>query len=163
MDRLWSPWRYQYVSKSGAAAGCIFCIKSSEKRDEENLILYRGAHNFVLLNLYPYSTGHLMVAPYEHIASLAPASEPILSEMMQLARQAEIHLRKLYSPHGFNLGMNLGESAGAGVPGHIHMHVLPRWGGDTNFMTTVAETRVMPEGLDVTYPKLRKAFQGDSS
>src|SRR5258708_2728003 len=158
MDRLWSPWRYQYVSKSGPVAGCIFCIKSSENRDTENHILYRGKWNFVILNLYPYSTGHLMIAPYEHIATLEAASEPAIHEMMELARTAEIHLREVYSPHGFNIGMNLGESAGAGVPGHIHMHVLPRWAGDTNFMTTVGETRVLPETLDVTYQKLNHAF-----
>src|SRR5206468_7416136 len=127
-------------------------------RDRENYIVHRGAHNFVLLNLYPYTTGHLMIAPYEHIATLEPASQPILSEMMQLARLAEIHLRSVYRPDGLNLGMNLGESAGAGVPGHIHMHVLPRWVGDTNFMTAVGETRVLPESLDITFEKLQSAF-----
>jgi ATP adenylyltransferase len=159
MDHLWSPWRYQYVSKSGPVAGCIFCSKSSEQRDEENHIIYRGSLNFIILNLYPYSTGHLMIAPYEHLATLEAAPEPLLQEMMQLARLAEIHLREVYRPHGFNLGLNLGESAGAGIPGHIHMHVLPRWSGDTNFMTTVSETRVLPENLDVTFAKLKKAFE----
>jgi ATP adenylyltransferase len=158
MDYLWSPWRYQYVSKSGPATGCIFCIKSAEQRDDENFIVYRAERNFVILNIYPYSTGHLMIAPYEHIATLEGASELAVAEMMQLAREAEIHLREIYKPQGLNLGMNLGESAGAGVPGHIHMHVLPRWIGDTNFMTTVSETRVLPESLDVTYAKLKKAF-----
>jgi ATP adenylyltransferase len=99
-----------------------------------------------------------MIAPYEHIASLEPAAEPILNEMMQLARQAEIHLREIYKPQGFNVGMNVGESAGAGVPGHIHLHMLPRWTADVNFMTTVAETRVLPEGLETTFAKLKKAF-----
>jgi len=159
MDHLWSPWRYQYVSKSGPVAGCIFCTKSSEQRDNQNYIIYRGSENFILLNLYPYATGHLMIAPYNHIASLAEASEPVTSEMMQLARRAEIHLAEIYNPQGFNLGMNLGQAAGAGVPGHIHMHVLPRWIGDTNYMTTVAETRVLPESLDVTFAKLKKAFE----
>ncbi len=155
MDYLWTPWRYQYVSKSAPPLGCIFCISSSEKRDKEHLIVHRGEHNFVILNRYPYSTGHLMIAPYEHIATLEAASEPAIHEMMRLAREAEIHLREVYRPQGLNLGMNLGESAGAGVPGHIHMHVLPRWVGDTNFMTTVSETRVLPETLEVTYEKLR--------
>jgi ATP adenylyltransferase len=159
MDRLWSPWRYQYVTKSSPAAECIFCAKASENRDRENYIVHRGAHNFVLLNLYPYTTGHLMIAPYEHIATLEAASQPILSEMMQLARLAEIHLRSVYRPDGLNLGMNLGKSAGAGVPGHIHMHVLPRWVGDTNFMTAVGETRVLPESLDITFEKLKTAFE----
>jgi ATP adenylyltransferase len=158
MDYLWSPWRYQYVSKSEPAAECIFCVKASEDRDKENHIVHRGALNFVILNLYPYSTGHMMIAPYEHVATLEAAPEPALHEMMQLARRAEVHLREVYRPQGFNLGMNVGESAGAGVPGHIHMHVLPRWSGDTNFMTTVAETRVLPESLDVTFEKLKKAF-----
>jgi ATP adenylyltransferase len=159
MDHLWSPWRYQYVSKADPPAGCIFCIKGSEQRDRENYIVHRGSKTFVILNIYPYSTGHLMIAPYEHIASLEPAGEAILNEIMQTARLAEIHLRQIYRPQGFNVGMNLGESAGAGVPGHIHMHVLPRWVGDTNFMTTVAETRVLPESLDVTFDKLKKAFE----
>jgi ATP adenylyltransferase len=158
MDRLWSPWRYQYVSKSAPAGECIFCAKSKEHTDDENYIVHRGSGNFVILNIYPYTTGHLMIAPYEHVATLEAASEPIVAEMMQLARQAEMRLREIYKPQGLNLGMNLGESAGAGIPGHIHMHVLPRWTGDTNFMTTVAETRVLPEGLDVTYAKLKRAF-----
>jgi len=158
MDYLWSPWRYQYVSKSIHDAGCIFCVKGSEDRDNENHIVHRGAHNFVILNLYPYSTGHLMVAPYEHLANLEAAPEATLHEMIELVRQAEVHLRDVYHPHGLNLGMNLGESAGAGVPRHIHMHVLPRWSGDTNFMTTVAETRVLPGSLESTFEKLKKAF-----
>jgi ATP adenylyltransferase len=161
MDYLWSPWRYQYVSKSGPASGCIFCVKSSEQRDDENYVVHRAARNFVILNIYPYSTGHLMIAPYEHLATLGAAEEEVAAEMMQLARQAEIHLREIYRPQGLNLGMNVGESAGAGVPGHIHMHVLPRWVGDTNFMTTVGETRVLPESLPVTYQKLRKAFAAE--
>ena len=159
MDRLWSPWRYQYVSKSSTTSACIFCAKGSEGRDKENHIVHRGAHNFVILNLYPYSTGHLMVAPYEHIATLEATPEATLNEMIQLARLAEIHLRAVYRPQGFNLGMNLGEAAGAGVPGHIHMHMLPRWFGDTNFLTTVAETRVLPESLEVSFEKLKKEFE----
>jgi ATP adenylyltransferase len=159
MDQLWSPWRYQYVSSLAPASGCIFCVKGSEDRDTENHIVHRGEHSFVILNLYPYSTGHLMVAPYAHIPDLESAPEPTLNEIMKLARLAQIHLGAIYRPHGFNLGMNLGESAGAGVPGHIHLHVLPRWRGDTNFMTTVAETRVLPEPLDLTYEKLKKAFE----
>jgi ATP adenylyltransferase len=158
MDYLWSPWRYQYVSKSGPAAGCIFCIKFSENRDRENYIVHRGAGSFIILNIYPYSTGHLMIAPYEHIGSLEALSEPVATEIMQLTRLSEIHLNQIYRPQGLNIGMNLGEAAGAGVPGHIHMHVLPRWSGDTNFMTTVAETRVLPESLDITFEKLKKAF-----
>lgn len=159
MDHLWSPWRYQYVSKSGLTGGCIFCIKASEERDRENYIIHRGSRNFIILNIYPYSSGHLMIAPYEHVPSLEATSPETLAEMMHLARLSEIHLRDVYQPQGFNLGLNLGAAAGAGVPGHIHMHVLPRWVGDTNFMTTVGETRVLPESLDVTFDKLKQAFE----
>ena len=158
MDYLWSPWRYQYVSKASHDPGCIFCVKGAEDRDEANHIVHRGAHNFIILNLYPYSTGHLMVAPYEHVATLEAAPEAALDEMIQLARQAEIHLRAIYSPQGLNLGMNLGESAGAGVPGHIHMHVLPRWVADANFASVVGETRILPETLEVTWGRMREVL-----
>ena len=108
MDYLWSPWRYQYVSKAGPASGCIFCVKSSEQRDDENYIVHRAQRNFVILNIYPYSTGHLMIAPYEHLATLEAAGEAVVIEMMQLARRAEMHLREIYRPQGLNLGMNVG-------------------------------------------------------
>ena len=159
MDYLWSPWRYKYVSQCGAPTGCIFCEKSAAHKDEENLIVHRGRLNFVLLNLFPYTNGHLMVAPYEHVASLEEASEETLVEMMQLVRLASGRLRAVYRPQGMNIGMNLGECAGAGIAGHIHMHLLPRWTGDSNFMTTVGETRVIPEDLSVTYSKLAEAFK----
>jgi len=158
MDYLWSPWRYQYVTKSAPLVGCVFCVAWTEERDREHYVVHRAQHNFVMLNLYPYSTGHLLIAPYQHIATLEAAPEPVTQEMMQLVRQSEVHLRAAYRPQGLNIGMNIGESAGAGVPGHIHMHVLPRWAGDTNFMTTVSETRVLPESLDVTFEKLKKAW-----
>ena len=160
MDRLWSPWRYRYISSgTPPAEGCIFCVKSSESRDEENLIVFRGERNFVLLNLYPYTNGHLMVAPYAHVATLEAADEATLTEMMRLTQASERHLRRLYRAPGMNLGMNVGEAAGAGVAGHIHMHVLPRWPGDANFMTTVGETRVLPEDLHVTWDRLSHAFR----
>jgi ATP adenylyltransferase len=158
MDQLWSPWRYQYVRKAHADEGCIFCQKPEQSNDEENLLVYRGKHNYVLLNLYPYTTGHMMVVPYAHVATLEGTSEFILEEMILLAQQAQRHLRVVYRSPGFNIGMNLGESAGAGIAGHMHLHVLPRWPGDTNFMTTIAETRVLPEELAVTYKKLSAAF-----
>ena len=160
MDRLWSPWRYRYVSTARAPESCIFCEISAESRDAENYVLHRGSRNFVLLNLYPYTAGHLMVAPYEHVATLEQAAEATLEEMIRLARAAETHLRAVYRPEGFNIGMNVGECAGAGVAGHIHLHVVPRWTGDSNFMTTVGETRVLPEDLNVTYNRLRVAFDG---
>jgi ATP adenylyltransferase len=159
MDRLWSPWRYAYVSQAQPANGCIFCEKAAQNRDAENYILHRGRLNFAILNLYPYTTGHMMVAPYGHWATLAEAEPEALNEMIQLTRAAEQHLQAVYRPSGFNIGMNIGACAGAGVAGHIHMHILPRWTGDSNFMSTVAETRVMPEDLGVTYRKLRERFQ----
>ncbi len=158
MDHLWSPWRYQYIQSAQPADGCIFCEKAAAQQDEANLIVYRAEHNFVILNLYPYTTGHLMIAPYEHVSAIGEASEASLQEMILLAREAEKHLQSIYHPHGFNIGMNIGESAGAGVASHIHMHVLPRWKGDANFVSTVGETRVMPEDLRVTWRKLTGAF-----
>ena len=158
MDRLWSPWRYKYISSAAPSDACIFCLKSTENRDRENLILFRGQFNFVLLNLYPYTSGHMMIAPYAHVPTLEEAAEGTAAEMMMLTRRAQRHLREVYSPPGYNLGMNIGASAGAGVAGHIHMHVLPRWAGDANFMTTVGETRVIPEAMEATWTRLKHAF-----
>jgi len=161
LDRLWSPWRAKYIA-SGVDAQrdtCAFCdIASHPANDDENFVLFRGAQCFVVLNLFPYITGHLMVIPYDHIGDLASAEKLITDEMMDLAKRAEMALRNVYQPTGLNVGMNLGASAGAGIVDHIHFHVLPRWGGDTNFMTTVAETRVLPEDLKTTYLKLRERF-----
>jgi len=158
MDHLWSPWRYQYVQKEKTGSGCVFCLAAASEQDQDNLVVYRGRNNFVMLNLYPYSTGHLMVVPYQHVDNLQEATGETLEEMILLVRDAQRHLGTVYRAPGFNLGMNLGESAGAGIAEHIHMHVLPRWPGDTNFMTTVAETRVLPEDLPGTWRKLREAF-----
>jgi ATP adenylyltransferase len=158
MDHLWSPWRYQYVQKEKTGGGCVFCNAAAAERDEDNLVVYRGKKNYIILNLYPYSTGHLMVVPYEHVDTLQDASRETLEEMMLLVQRSQRSLQAIYRPPGFNLGMNLGESAGAGIAEHIHMHVLPRWPGDTNFMTTVAETRVLPENLATTWLKLREEF-----
>lgn len=159
MDRLWSPWRYHYVSTVSPGDECIFCAKSREDRDADNLILFRGRRNYVLLNLFPYTTGHLMITPYRHVAQLEDLDEEEAAELMNLTRIAVRHLKTVYRPQGFNLGMNLGECAGAGIAGHLHMHVLPRWAGDANFMTTIAETRVMPEDLGETWRKLSAAFR----
>jgi len=159
MDWLWSPWRYRYLQKE-PEPGCIFCEKAAQNRDTENFIVLRAELNYIILNLYPYTTGHLMVVPYEHVARLADAKPETLKEMIHLAQRAEEALGDAYHPKGFNLGMNIGESAGAGVAGHIHMHVLPRWPGDVNFLTAVGETRVIPEELPVTWEKLVKAFAG---
>ena len=158
MDYLWSPWRYQYVTQAIPEQGCIFCRKMQENQDKGNWILYRGLNNFVLLNLFPYTSGHLMIAPYAHIARLSDADDAIWMEMMALTRKAEQALQKTYQPEGINLGMNLGKSAGAGIADHIHMHVLPRWHADSNFLTTIGETRVLPEALSETYLKLKPLF-----
>jgi ATP adenylyltransferase len=128
------------------------------KNDESNLVIYRGIHNFVALNLYPYISGHLLVVPYQHLGELDSAPKDVTDELMDLTKRAETALRKVYSPAGFNVGMNLGSAAGAGIIDHIHLHILPRWTGDTNFMTTVAESRVLPESLETTYSKLRGSF-----
>jgi ATP adenylyltransferase len=157
VDYLWSPWRYRYITAAAEKPACVFCDIAKSAADDDNLVLYRGRMNYVVLNRYPYTSGHLMVVPYDHVASLAAATEETASEMMTLTRRAEDCLRATYRPDGLNLGMNLGASAGAGVAGHIHMHVLPRWTGDANFMTPVAETRVLPEDLSETYRKLKEA------
>ena len=159
MDYLWSPWRYRYVT-TARAESCVFCWAAAcPADDEQNLVVHRGYHNFVLLNRFPYTSGHLMIAPFQHVASLEAANPEALSEMMLLAQESEKHLRAIYKPQGLNLGMNLGESAGAGIADHIHLHLLPRWFGDTSFITTVSETRVLPEDLAVTYQKLSQAFR----
>ena len=160
MDYLWTPWRYQYVTTSGDRGVCVFCAASEAADDGKTFVVHRGAHNFVILNRYPYTSGHVMVVPYQHVATLEELPDTALLELIHLARDCEKHLRAIYHPDGLNLGMNIGKSAGAGIAGHLHLHVLPRWTGDTNFMTVVGETRVMPEALEVTWEKLRTAFQG---
>jgi ATP adenylyltransferase len=161
MDHLWSPWRYQYVSGEESPRehkpACIFCAKSKPETQQRDYVLFYGEHCFGLLNIYPYTNGHLMIAPYEHVASLAEASEAACLEIMRYARRAEANLEAIYRCDGLNLGFNIGSAAGAGVAGHIHLHVLPRWQGDANFMSVIGETRVHPEGLDVTYSKLLAA------
>lgn len=159
MDYLWTPWRFQYVSATGPTGQeCIFCHARRERRDSELLVLHRADHCLVILNRFPYNTGHLMIAPYRHIALLEDASREELHEIIQLSAHCQQALRETYQPEGFNIGMNLGNCAGAGVAGHIHMHLLPRWVGDSSFMTVVGETRVLPETLDVTLQKLAKHF-----
>jgi ATP adenylyltransferase len=159
MDYLWTPWRYAYVSQADQAGGCVFCDKQAAGDDEKNFIVHRARWNYLLLNIFPYTVGHVLIAPYRHIASLTEAEPEELTELMDLTRRTEQALRKIYRPHGLNLGMNLGAAAGAGVAGHMHMHVLPRWVADANFMAVVAETRVLPETLETTWTKLRAEFQ----
>lgn len=157
MDVLWSPWRYDYISGSGATCndGCVFCnILNGAASDEEKFILKRAGFNFVILNIYPYTSGHLMVVPYEHIPTLDAAGKETTDEMMDLVKAAQAAISEVYQPDGLNIGMNLGKAAGAGVEAHFHMHVLPRWVGDVNFMTAVGQTRTIPETLQDTYDKL---------
>lgn len=158
MDFLWTPWRFGYVAAASRSAGCIFCQALALADDAQARIVYRGRRNFIILNRFPYTTGHSMIVPFQHIGQLSRCDDATLAEMMELARRLEQALGELYHPDGYNLGMNLGRSAGAGVADHLHLHVLPRWTGDTNFMTTVAETRLEPEDLAETYRKLREAL-----
>ena len=160
MDYLWTPWRYQYMSQvnKGQQPECIFCDAAARKDDENTLVVYRGAKIFVILNRFPYTSGHVMVVPYAHVAELSLCDPAALAEIMQLARRVESIYKSTYTPDGMNLGMNLGRAAGAGVEGHLHLHALPRWFGDSNFMTVACETRVHPEDLHTTYDRLRRAF-----
>lgn len=159
MERLWSPWRHEYITKvttpSSEAEACIFCDAHRGTNDDQTLIVHRGDFNFIILNRYPYISGHLMIAPYDHLSDLDAAPKEITDELMDLAKRSQAALREAYKPEGFNIGMNLGRVAGAGVASHFHLHMLPRWAGDTNFMSTVGETRVLSEDLSTTYQKLR--------
>jgi ATP adenylyltransferase len=158
MDYLWTPWRYRYIADASKDEGCVFCAAIAAGDDVKTQILLRGAKNFIILNRYPYTTGHVMVVPYSHVADLSAADPDTLAEMMVLSQRVHTALEHTYHPQGYNLGMNLGRAAGAGVTGHLHLHVLPRWSGDANFMTVVGETRVEPEELSTTYEKLREAL-----
>lgn len=154
---MWSPWRYDYITGNEGAkkSGCVFCdILNSPASDEETFIVKRAGFNFVILNIYPYATGHLLIVPYAHIRDLDKADKQTTDEMMDLMKSSQTALAEVYQPDGFNLGMNLGRSAGAGVADHFHMHILPRWRGDVNFMTAIGQTRTLPESLDTTYGKL---------
>ncbi len=189
MDYLWTPWRYTYVTeadkkkRAGIAkelsawpgdTGCVFCniIAAADYAVEHGMdpieadraagIVLRAQHNYICLNRFPYTSGHIMVVPYEHQAWLAALARETAREIMDLCQQAERALTSAYQPDGFNFGLNLGKSAGAGVAGHVHLHALPRWTGDTNFMTVVGETRVLPEDLAVTWERLRKALGADA-
>jgi ATP adenylyltransferase len=159
VERLWTPWRMEYIQSAHELDGCIFCDKPTEGRDETALILARTERAFVMLNAFPYNPGHLMVAPRRHVAELEALDEAELRETSELLQKGIAALKKAASPDGFNLGMNLGRVAGAGVPGHLHWHVVPRWNGDTNFMPIVGETRVLPEALPDTYSKLEPLFR----
>jgi len=157
MDKLFSPWRLRYIQAAGRSRrrGCVFCRAARKGSDRSNLVLLRGRLNFVILNKYPYNNGHMMIVPFAHVPSLQDAPVETLQEMMALAVRCEAALRAAYRPTGINLGMNLGRSAGAGIEEHFHLHIVPRWEGDTNFMSVVHSTRVIPESLQATYRRLR--------
>lgn len=158
MNRLWAPWRAAYITGGAKESECIFCTKPQQRNDPANYILHRGASCFVILNLYPYNNGHLMIVPYRHVAEFDTLT---VEESTDMTRQLQVSLRVLkqaMAPQGFNVGMNLGRIAGAGIDAHLHIHVVPRWNGDTNFMPVMGETRVISEGLDQTYRKVKALY-----
>ncbi|HEV7218194.1 MAG: HIT family protein [Terriglobales bacterium] len=157
MDYLWTPWRYAYVSGAEKSEGCIFC-ELPKLEDGKALIVHRGLYCFVILNSFPYTSGHVMIVPFNHLDQIQLLPTETAHEMMDLSQRMEGVLRKLYNPDGINLGMNIGRAAGAGVAGHVHMHVLPRWVADANFMSVVGETRVLPESLEMTYKRIKSAL-----
>jgi ATP adenylyltransferase len=158
MDYLWTPWRFAYVTTASAASGCIFCDLPKLGDDAKARIVHRAKHCFIILNTFPYTPGHSMIVPYAHLDELRNLPSDAAQEMMELSQKMESALRTLYKPDGVNLGMNIGKAAGAGVAGHIHMHILPRWVADGNFMTVVGETRVLPESLETTYTRIKSAL-----
>ena len=161
MDYLWTPWRFQYLAETsqGNQPDCIFCDAVERNRDDATLIAYRGKKSFVILNRFPYTSGHVLLVPYAHVAELNMCEPAALQEIMALAQKLEGIFRSEYKPDGMNLGMNLGRAAGAGVAGHVHLHMLPRWIGDSNFMTVTGETRIHPEELRTSYERLRRCLE----
>lgn len=155
---LWSPWRMEYIQSFKNEEGCAFCEEIRRVDGPENLVVYRGRFAYVILNRYPYTSGHMMVVPYEHEASIEGISSETRAEMMELANECISVLRSEYYPQGFNLGVNIGQAAGAGILGHVHLHVVPRWGGDTNFMSSLGSTRVIPETLEDSYCRIKRAW-----
>ena len=190
MDHLWTPWRYSYVTSADTAVrpgvpeslsawpgdcGCVFCNliasidfaiangMSAEEAESAGGLVFRGTHCFICLNAYPYTSGHVMVMPYAHLDRLAALPQETAHELIDLAQRTERALQHTYSPHGFNFGLNVGKAGGAGVAGHLHLHAMPRWAGDTNFMTTIGETRVLPEDLEITWKRMREALAAEQS
>ena len=160
MKRMSTPWRRAYIEGYEKEDGCVFCNALGKKTDNhKNLVVHRGQHAFVIVNLFPYTNGHLMVAPLDHKPSLELLDPDTRAEMMELVSQAIVILRKIYRPHAFNVGANIGKAAGAGVPDHVHLHVVPRWTGDSNFMSILGETRVLPETIEDTYKRIREAWK----
>jgi ATP adenylyltransferase len=158
MDRLWSPWRLEYVNHAERTPGCIFC-EATRASESSSLVVFKGDTCYVILNLYPYNNGHVMVVPYRHLATFGALSRDEMTEMGVLIQRTEAALVEAYQPHGFNIGVNLGKPAGAGVLDHLHVHIVPRWSGDTNFMTVVGEMRVLPENIGASAERLRPIFE----
>ncbi len=158
MDHIYSPWRKEYFDRDKNNSACVFCEAAKQPENPENLIIFCGKLTFVILNRYPYTSGHLMLVPYVHTSTLAELNDETLLEMMQLTQKAVSVLGQEYQPQGYNIGMNLGAVAGAGITEHLHMHIVPRWGGDANFISVIGQTRVLPETLAETYQRLRKAW-----
>lgn len=159
MDYLWTPWRMKYIQERHDYEGCIFCLAAKEHEDKKNLIFYRGEHVFLILNRYPYTSGHVMCVPFDHQARLQDLTQAARWEMMDVVNRCIEVLQSLYHPDGFNVGLNLGEMAGAGVAEHLHAHVVPRWSGDTNFMSSIGDTRVLPEDLETSYERIKAAWE----
>ena len=158
MDYLWTPWRYAYVTNAENVSGCIFCDLPKSGDDAKVHIVHRARYCYIVLNTYPYTSGHVMIVPFAHVDELQKLSPDAAHEMIELTQRMEGVLRQLYAPDGVNLGMNIGKAAGAGVASHVHMHILPRWIGDTNFMTVAGESRVLPESLEITYERIKGAM-----
>src|SRR5262245_37538770 len=158
MKIIWAPWRMKFIVGAHEVKDCIFCTFPKEKKDEANLILKRGKNAFVIVNKFPYNSGHLMIVPYEHTKELSKLDDGTLLEMHQLIRDSMNVLQTSMNPQGFNVGMNVGEAGGAGIKDHLHYHVVPRWNGDTNFMPAIGETKVLPETLEDTYTRLKRSF-----
>ncbi len=158
MEQLWAPWRIQYVTRPKETV-CILCQKSKENKDETNFILHRSQNNFIILNAFPYNPGHLMIAPYRHIANLQDLSDAEITDHFNLVKKSLALLKEILNPDGFNIGLNIGKVAGAGIEEHLHTHIVPRWQGDVNFMPVLSNTRVISEGLAATYKKLRVAIE----
>ena len=157
MEHIWAPWRIEYIQMK-KTEGCVLCDKPGQSSDAQNYILYRGDKNFIIMNTYPYNPGHLMIAPYRHIASLEQLTDEELNEHFEIVSRSIKILRQVFNPSGFNIGINMGKVAGAGIDDHFHTHIVPRWQGDTNFMPVIADARVIPEALSETYEKLKGEF-----
>ena len=158
MKNLWSPWRMSYIKSPKNKEVCVFCEAISQDEDSSNFVVHRAENSFVILNRYPYSNGHMMVIPNYHVSGLNDLNKPVRAEMMELMNKSTETLKELFQPEGFNLGVNIGEAAGAGIGDHVHLHIVPRWKGDTNFMTSLGNTRVIPESLEETYRQIKEIW-----